>query len=315
MAELFTSDDLDAFGMIVAGEDHRERGEQLVRIVDENLLSDPSDAGYALALAAEKFESAGDLERALELSERAVEESKRPGTLDPNGGLVQVGDYLWKLGRTEEAMAHFESLRPLLAVDSSVGHRLPDTMEELGLAELAVEWITEALPDAISRNPELSPHHASGTLLRVRARIREDLGLGPDRFDALAEKVGSPEPAEYSGSALLFWPRAEFERLVLLWPALSEEFGRTWDEHRAMVEREMQLGATEEPGPFAVLPGEVRELIDLAGPDEYAPDFIDDYEADLTDGRVEIAWPPGRNDACWCGSGAKYKKCCLPRSR
>jgi uncharacterized protein YecA (UPF0149 family) len=22
------------------------------------------------------------------------------------------------------------------------------------------------------------------------------------------------------------------------------------------------------------------------------------------------AWPPGRNDECWCGSGRKYKKCC-----
>ena len=24
----------------------------------------------------------------------------------------------------------------------------------------------------------------------------------------------------------------------------------------------------------------------------------------------EIAWPPGRNQPCWCGSGRKYKKCC-----
>ncbi|GAA0972953.1 hypothetical protein GCM10009555_026980 [Acrocarpospora macrocephala] len=24
----------------------------------------------------------------------------------------------------------------------------------------------------------------------------------------------------------------------------------------------------------------------------------------------DIAWPPGRNDPCWCGSGRKYKKCC-----
>jgi SEC-C motif len=23
-----------------------------------------------------------------------------------------------------------------------------------------------------------------------------------------------------------------------------------------------------------------------------------------------IAWPPGRNEPCWCGSGRKYKKCC-----
>ncbi|MFD8498611.1 SEC-C metal-binding domain-containing protein [Amycolatopsis sp. NPDC059657] len=315
MADLFTSDDLDAFGMIVAGEDQREQGEQLIRIVDGNRLADPSDAEYALALAAEKFESAGDLERALELAERAVEESKRPGTLDPNGALVRVGDYLWKLGRTEEAMARFESMRPLLAVDSSVAHRLPDTMEEHGLAELAVDWMTEALPEAINRDPKLSANQAAGTLLRIRMRIRKGLGLRADEFDALAEKVGTSEPAEYSGSAMLVWPRAEFERLVLLWPALSKEFGQTWDDHRAMVEYEMQLGATQEPGPFAVLPGKVRELIDLAGPDEYAPDFIDAYEADLADGHVEIAWPPGRNDECWCGSGAKYKKCCLPRSR
>jgi uncharacterized protein YecA (UPF0149 family) len=25
-----------------------------------------------------------------------------------------------------------------------------------------------------------------------------------------------------------------------------------------------------------------------------------------------IAWPPGRNDPCWCGSSSKYKKCCGP---
>ncbi|TDC33207.1 hypothetical protein E1261_06745 [Kribbella albertanoniae] len=23
-----------------------------------------------------------------------------------------------------------------------------------------------------------------------------------------------------------------------------------------------------------------------------------------------IAWPPGRNQSCWCGSEAKYKRCC-----
>lgn len=22
-------------------------------------------------------------------------------------------------------------------------------------------------------------------------------------------------------------------------------------------------------------------------------------------------WPPGRNDECWCGSGRKYKRCCV----
>ena len=27
-----------------------------------------------------------------------------------------------------------------------------------------------------------------------------------------------------------------------------------------------------------------------------------------------IAWPPGRNQPCWCGSGRKYKKCCAATS-
>ncbi len=25
-----------------------------------------------------------------------------------------------------------------------------------------------------------------------------------------------------------------------------------------------------------------------------------------------VAWPPRRNDPCWCGSGRKYKRCCGP---
>lgn len=38
-----------------------------------------------------------------------------------------------------------------------------------------------------------------------------------------------------------------------------------------------------------------------------------EYAAQLSQRRIPglIAWPPGRNDPCWCGSGGKYKKCCL----
>lgn len=35
------------------------------------------------------------------------------------------------------------------------------------------------------------------------------------------------------------------------------------------------------------------------------------YAADLSrDPARVIAWAPGRNEPCWCGSGRKYKKCC-----
>lgn len=29
-------------------------------------------------------------------------------------------------------------------------------------------------------------------------------------------------------------------------------------------------------------------------------------------GEAPRPWPPGRNDACWCRSPRKYKKCCGP---
>lgn len=35
------------------------------------------------------------------------------------------------------------------------------------------------------------------------------------------------------------------------------------------------------------------------------------YAADLNRRGIDVvAWPPGRNERCWCGSGVKYKKCC-----
>ena len=50
---------------------------------------------------------------------------------------------------------------------------------------------------------------------------------------------------------------------------------------------------------------------------EYAQDKQDpsqlraQYAADVAqDPSRTVAWPPGRNEPCWCGSGRKYKKCC-----
>ena len=32
--------------------------------------------------------------------------------------------------------------------------------------------------------------------------------------------------------------------------------------------------------------------------------------AELDRREETLAWPPGRNEPCWCGSGLKYKRCC-----
>ena len=36
------------------------------------------------------------------------------------------------------------------------------------------------------------------------------------------------------------------------------------------------------------------------------------YAAHVLAGGDALAWPPGRNAPCWCGSQRKYKLCCGP---
>lgn len=45
--------------------------------------------------------------------------------------------------------------------------------------------------------------------------------------------------------------------------------------------------------------------------DPELPDSRVAYAEELRDQGATDAWPPGRDDACWCSSGRKYKKCCL----
>ena len=84
-----------------------------------------------------------------------------------------------------------------------------------------------------------------------------------------------------------------------------------------------RLGSTKRPLRLCVRSeeraAEVAELCDERGlhflmglePDE--PEDVSDLEKALNpQGRTEAKQPkPGRNDPCPCGSGKKYKKCCL----
>ena len=65
--------------------------------------------------------------------------------------------------------------------------------------------------------------------------------------------------------------------------------------------------------PAALVVGSVADLVAVAaatGRPADARALHDEYV-----GVDDLPWPPGRNDPCWCGSGGKYKKCCLPRGR
>jgi hypothetical protein len=329
-----TSDDLTEIRQSALGAaDPLGIAAELADAVDAGHLADKDDAGFALALAAEIAESRSKLDAALRYADRAVEAN---GTRDDNqtaAARALRARLLFRADRADEAMTELEGLRPLLT-------RYPDAAAYVSAAlavgrrnQVAEQWLTEAVKTALAeratapgKTAEPANAEDAGTLfflLQQRHRIRHSLGLNHDANDNLAERLetrlansaarAAAEP-EYD---LLFWPQPEFDRVLEQWPALSEAYGADWDEHRARLEKELvRLAAAGRTGQF-VLRGSVAGLTAFAGPDgdPTAEQTRAGYAAQLNSGTDHISWPPERNAPCWCGSGLKYKKDCLPRSR
>jgi hypothetical protein len=232
-------------------------------------------------------------------------------------------------------MAELEPLRPQLTRYPDAAAYVSAALAVGGRNRIAEQWLTEAVRVALAERaaaPEGSAEPASAEdagllffLLQQRHRVRHALGLPHDGQDNLAERLetklagtAASAPAVLPADDLLFWPRAEFDRVVEQWPALTESYGGTFDEHRARLERELvRLAATGRTG-LTLLSGSVAGLTGFAGSDgdPADPKTRAGYARQLAAaGSGQISWPPERNEACWCGSGNKYKKCCLPRSR
>ncbi|HSV64735.1 MAG TPA: SEC-C domain-containing protein [Mycobacteriales bacterium] len=331
--EVLSTDDLDEIGRLEYGaEDRLAVAADLVDAVDRGGLADKADAGYALDLASEILERNGDLTGALDLAERAVEAYALYG--DPEYGFPRAwrASLLLRLGRQDEGMAELVALRPRLATDPDAVSYVVTALEASGQAETAEAWLTAALDEVLSRWNEpdaglAQPLRAAVvfTLARRRHDVRRALDLPHDRRDELADRLDDAIVdawddgwGEDDADVALFWPRPEHEELVRRWPELAEEYGETWDEHREDLERMLADWSASGETHLRVVVGLADGLADYAAGEGAALTdgaVLDGYTDELGESAAGIAWPPGRNAPCWCGSGVKYKKCCLPRSR
>jgi hypothetical protein len=338
-SEPLTTADLDGIGRSAFDvDDQLAVAGELVDAVDQDRLADKADTGYALMLAAEITEQAGDLRAAQVLAARAVEAYRVHG--DAGYGFPRAfhAGLLLRLGREQEAWSELSRLRPLLTRDPSAVAYVVEALEAGGQDEIAEQWLSAAVETVLARrdesisgsDPDYELTAVAFALTQQRHRLRRDLDLPHDELDDLADRLqdamhgvlgeheDEDEDEDPAAAGVLFWPRVEFDRLLVRWPVLAEAYGRTWDEHRGEVERGLlrwsQSGVTQ----LAVLAGSVDELAGFAarhGGDPSDPQVREDYAQHLEEHPRERAWPPGRNESCWCGSGLKYKKCCLPRSR
>jgi len=302
---------------------------ELAAAVDAGRLADKQDAGYALLLAAEIAESRAKLDAARKYADRAIDAY---GTRDDSqvaAARALRARILFRSGHADEAMAELEPLRPVLNQYPDAAAYVSAALAAGGRNRVAEEWLTEAVQAALAdRAAPTEPANAEDAgllffLLQQRHRVRHALGRSHDAHDNLAERLET-KLASTAGAAtaaraddLLFWPRAEFDRLVVQLPDLAQSYGGTWDEHRARLERELvRLAAAGRTGQ-TLLSGSVAGLTGYAGSDgdPADPKVRAGYASQVALGASGISWPPERNGQCWCGSGNKYKKCCLPRSR
>ncbi|WP_422770362.1 SEC-C metal-binding domain-containing protein [Plantactinospora sp. WMMC1484] len=301
---------------------------ELAEAVEQGRLADPADTGRALTLAAEIAETRARLDAALRYADRAVQAyAEHTG---PDAGFARAlhARILFRTGRSDEALAELSALRPLLDSQPDAAAYLSAALEVGGRTDLAEQWLTEAVETALrDRTAEPTAQEAAGLLfflLQQRHRVRRELALPHDQNDNLADRLENelfrtattatePDPAER-----LFLPREEFGALLARWPGSVEAYGRDWDEHRARIQRELVRLADSGRVGVGPLRGEVDGLAGHAertGADPAGTSTRAGYAAELVGRGAQLPWPPERNEACWCGSGLKYKKCCLPRTR
>ncbi|MEV4535308.1 SEC-C domain-containing protein [Asanoa sp. NPDC049518] len=302
----------------------------LALAVEEGRLAEPEDAGFALTLAAEIAEVRARLDAALSYADRAVAASSSSSSDAAAAGFATAlrARILFRVGgRDDEALAAVTELRPLLTEQPDAPAYVSAALEAGGRTALAEEWLSAAAESLIAARGEpssLSSPEAPGVLffvLQQRHRVRRDLNMAHDKRDDLADRLeaqltrraAEPQSAE---ADLVFFPQSEFDRLS---PELVEVYGPDWDAHRARLEKHLVRQADAGGAGLSVLRASADGLAGFArqhGGEPTDAEIRSRYATELAaQPGAHIAWPPARNEACWCGSGLKYKKDCLPRSR
>jgi tetratricopeptide (TPR) repeat protein len=235
-------------------------------------------------------------------------------------------EILMRAGRGAEAEPIWAAVRAATPEDVWLYNNAGLGYADVGEHDTALHWLTDGLQLALRTG---DPERLIDQLADLRQTSLDTLGLRADRLQdeaaAFLHKLEQTEPVHTRtiGPMSVAWlPAGDYEQALKRWPNFAEsDLIATPDGplSHALYCRAMQqkLVAYSEAGAprFAVVPIRIAQFTAWCTERNHQPDSADvraEYVSHLTaaGGPDLTAWPPGRNQPCWCGSGFKYKKCC-----
>ena len=288
---------------------------------------------------AETYDRLGRVEEALRHADVLVEQGYRCAP-DPRCRRAEI---LTRHGRLGEAAQIWQAVAAATPDDVWVYNNAGLEYAAIGEHEMALSWLTRGLELAVRTG---DPERLVRQLRDLRAASLTALGREPDDLQSavptpvfpgrwelpgslttgapIEQEIGvAGEPAGQVPVALAWLPADEYAAWPARWPDLADspllldEAGATVSHAVYCRRMEGRLRAHRESGMarLSVVPvrsAEFHPWVADNAPDEPDPSRLRArYAADVArDPSRTIAWPPGRNEACWCGSGRKYKKCC-----
>ena len=238
---------------------------------------------------------------------RAQRAALHHGCEMPRLGREMLGWYLLRDERREAGEAEFAALLAEAGDAADILLALGSARLDAGHARDALDAFDRALAAAREEGEPVLVERA----LAERRECRYELGLPLDAEDRRSRRRGLLAPTELE-LCLAWFPRGEHRAVVARWPDLSDDLEDA-DAYCRRIERRLREIASVLAIRPAIAPLHVDALVTYGSDNDIDPGSSETrsaYAADLHRRGESVAWPPGRNDPCWCGSGRTYKRCC-----
>jgi SEC-C motif len=279
-----------------------EAERSLDRLADEE-MAPPQVLGDCYDELANGAADDKDLDAAVRLERKAI----TCGCSDRWLAREMLAWYLLEAGQVDEGEGLFAELQAERPGDANLLICLGHARSAAGLQRESLAAFDAAIAVA-----KVAGHRKVLDRARIERRAeREHVGLPADEDDRLAP---DPRPLGRGPTAwaLAWFPPDQRAAAIERWPTLAGDFADAVAYSRRLEAhlRSLQQATGERPRLAAI---DVEDLVAWSAAQGFDPDSGEarsQFAAELARTGRALAWPPERNELCWCGSGVKYKRCC-----